>query len=192
MSTLLLFNYQLKTYLSEENNIFYLQNTNLAIQISKKTGDIISLVCKNKNLLDPNNTAKIAIKPNTNKGKIVTMKSENRFPKFAKIYFKKEYSDKFVEYEFIIDSIDLCWKVEISSKIGVDKEINIEFCVPVINSMSHLFYPSADAPLVNEDIKKKKFIYRRDIIIPIITTYNLREDYGLTFVSPFEIPKPGL
>ncbi len=190
--TLLLLQYVHGNYLSETNTEFHLKNEHTEIHISKKTGNITAIIAEGKNLLSQESTVDINIHSKKSEGKIVEIDCKDNYPQFARVYIKQEWREAFLEHQFIIDSLALRWQVEIFCKSNVEQEVFLNFKIPAVKKMSHLFYPAQDTVFSINKISTQIRTYRRSFLIPIFCVYNSEEDYGLSIIAPFEISKPSL
>lgn len=171
---------------------WHLTNKFIEIHISKTNGDITAININNKNLLSDACTANIFDNSIKNTGKIVGVSVNDYSPNYVELYIKKVYATKLVEYKYTLDSFGLCWEINITSKTVTVRQIGVDFAISTINSMDYIFYPSFEAPVLLKNLKDKTLIYRKNIFLPIITFGNFQEDYGISIITPFEIPKPGL
>lgn len=190
--TLLLLQYAHGRYLYDTQTEFHLKNRFMEIRVSKQTGDITAIVTRDKNLLSRESTIDIDISSHEDKGKIVAAEGKDYYPKFARISFRKEWTGVSLVQTFLIDSLALRWEVEVLSNIGIEREATLGFKIPIVGEMSHLFYPGQDAVFRLREISKQIRTYRQSFLIPMFCVYNTTEDYGVSVIAPFEIPKPGL
>jgi hypothetical protein len=178
-------------YLFETNSEFRLKNEHVEIYISKKTANITAIITKGINILSREGTVNIDIHSKS-KEKIIKIDGEDHYPKFAKVSFKKELAEISFEYKFIIDSLALRWEVEVVSKTANAHEAAVNFKIPVVKSMNHVFYPGQEGAFPSNEISEQIRTYRKSFLIPLFCVYNDNENYGLSVITPFEIPKPGL
>lgn len=179
-------------YVSENDIEWYLINNTMEVCISKIDGNITSIIVNNKNLLSDSCWTGLSKIP-TEKIRVITNKSvNNNSPSYCQIFITKDYPDKLIEYKYTIDSLALYWSVSVTAKLFTVTEINVDFFIPLIKNMQYLFYTNLDAPLLLKNFGEKKVTYRKNLTLPIMIFYNFKEDYGLSIIAPFEIPKPGL
>jgi hypothetical protein len=83
------------------------------------------------------------------------------------------------------------WNAELKTGLRPDREANIDFSFPVIANMDYAFWAKDGTPFKLP--MTRTVTYRgRPVVLPALIQYNDTNDIGLSFVSPFEIRKPGL
>lgn len=179
-------------FFSETDLYWHLDNGTMKVTISKISGEITAITLKGKNLVSNPCMVNTSIDTKQKNGEIIKQHVNNRLPYYCQIYIKKDYFDKSVAQKFMIDSLTLYWEISIVSKIVEDREMCIDFSLPLIKTMQCMFTPTEGMPLSLKNSKIKKVIYRRNTTIPITTFYNDIYDYGLSVIAPLEVPKPGL
>jgi len=187
-----LLNIQNTQFLSEENNKLVLSNSRFECHISKKTGNITSIILNNKPLT--NNDCFVDIIPlsHTKQGRVVIVQKEDSFPHYAKIRLRRVLDMETVEYQFTIDSLALYWHIEMFSRYITEQEISVDFTIPIPSQYYHLFLPTSDVTGRSGDTGSHVYTYRRDLYIPIVSVYDELNNQGLSVIAPFEMPKPGL
>jgi len=114
------------------------------------------------------------------------------YPQYGEVRYKTDYLHEAVDYCFRIDSTSIYCEVEIISKNQTAKETELGFSISNITDFDYLFYPGSNAIVPVKQLKPMSLKYREHMHIPMLSLYSISGDYGLTFVAPFEIPKPGL
>ncbi len=178
-------------YIYKENSEYILKNKHLEIHISGNN-EITFLAYHNKSLLTNPATINIKFQNVVVGGFFDDVSQEDHYPQSAELFLQKEYPDVIIKHRYMIDSICFLWKIEILSKKNITQEINVDFSLPIIKCMDHIFYPAEDMPRQTRTIDNVDILYRRDIYCPIITGYNIVDDCGISIVAPFEIHKPAL
>jgi hypothetical protein len=86
------------------------------------------------------------------------------------------------------------WDVNLSMQDTGVRGSKIDFLLPVVAAMDHAFWTTDGAPfeLGEPFLKKCQVVYRKWTILPAVTLYNVNSDIGISFVSPFDMKKPGL
>jgi len=174
-----------------------IQNEFLKVSVSGKTGEIISIVKDGKNVLSA--PAQIVIrdvsvsKPLYTKDSRITIITEEKQLNSRIIHLERRYGSKYVS----IEKITLCerailWDAELKTSSGKDRQADISFVFPVTHNMEECFLPADGFPARLEKDYNNDFSYRSSIFIPFVIVYNNDKDVGISFVSPFENPKPAL
>ncbi len=180
-------------YVSETSSEWLMQNRFIQVRVSKTTGDITKLVVKNNNIIsNPISEYVHEVLPHETEAQIVDTTLNDQWPEYISLSIEKKYNDKVIEKSYTLDTSSLHFELKITTRSKEDKEIKIDYIIPLIKSMTHFFLPIQDSPCLLSTIENKKFTYRKDIIIPTITFYNVHDDYGLSISVPFKIPKPTL
>lgn len=175
-------------FLTENKLVWQLKNNYIEVQISKTTGNIIAIYAKDENLISNPCIMDFNIKSNEDLGRIIKTKVIHP----STLYFKKDYCDKTVEYQYILDSLSLRWEASTISKSYIKKDLNIDYLIPIVKNMEYMFYPDNEQPISLKDFQAKTIRYRRNFALPIITFYNHQNDYGISIIGAFENSKPDL
>ena len=179
-------------FLSETTADWYLNNETIKVTLSKSTCNITEIILKGKNLISSPCSLAVSNGKQDNAGIIIEQYSDDSSPHDKKIYIRKEYSDKWIEQKFEINSTSVYWEANCEIKSAQDQEVRIDFIIPLAKSIDYLFTPNKNTPTILNNITAKRIIYRKDIFIPIITLYDTTYDIGISIIAPFEIAKPNL
>jgi hypothetical protein len=96
-----------------------------------------------------------------------------------------------VQIKYTLDVQALRWDAKLKTDLTPDREANIDFSFPAIANMDDAFWTKDGAPF--ELPMTRTVTYRgRPVVLPALMQYNDTTDVGLSFVSPFELRKPGL
>ncbi|UCD06636.1 MAG: hypothetical protein JSV98_05245 [candidate division WOR-3 bacterium] len=73
-----------------------------------------------------------------------------------------------------------------------ETELRIDYHLPVLENMQYVFFPNGDQPLPTKAADRRQLLYRKDIAVPCVSSYNKKTNCGITIFSPLEIDKPWL
>jgi hypothetical protein len=202
---------QAELSVNETKKEIIVQNSWIQVEILKETGEISSLLSLEersiKNLLTK--PASIIIRDNRDsmaeyrlsEGKVVKI-STGKFSDSVQVIFKINFTTipPFTVSRYSIQVIytlglqALRWDAILQTDLTRDWEANIDFSIPVIGNMEYTFWTNDDAPFKLPITRT--VIYRKlwDVIavIPALILYNETSNIGFSFISPFELRKPGL
>jgi hypothetical protein len=190
-----------------------MQNNWISVVISMKTGEISTFYYYSatgaRNLLtdtayitfwdkkDPNQP----VEYRQSAGKIANIDTISYPPDSVRAVFDLNFGlPPPAEYPYSIriiyslDSQAFHWDAELRTGLTPDREANIDFSFPVIANMDYAFWTKDNAPFklpINRTIQYRK-LYDVWTVIPTIMLYTDTANIGLSFVSPFEVKKPGL
>lgn len=188
---------------TRKGDLVRLANAWMAAEVSTVTGEVVSLVSKGKPLLSSPGGVTITdvLTGETfteSDGKVVEFKPQSESGS-AGIRLRKRYGD---HYEAIISYTmggqALCCDVKLSTSLMEPRESRIEFSMPALRPMKKAFWVDSDAPASLDELPTEQIVYRNfnmmnaAMVIPSLTVYDEKQDIGLGFVAPFDLPKPGL
>lgn len=117
------------------------------------------------------------------------------------LIFRKTFmeADFRITEKFTLKKDHLYWHVKLIKTRGRDRTVQIRFMLPFFEFW-HFWAPCDGTPFPLDGMKSFRFTYpfgsrvNQDgrIAIPIATVYNSELNVGLSFIEPFEIPKPGV
>jgi len=181
---------QSKFYVNEKQTGLELKNDYLEFFVSKVDNKMSLSIKKNLHL----QRFSLNIFENYLWGvsKKTEISAQNRYPNYGEVYFKIDYLERFVNYKFRIDSISLYCEINVIPKSENAKEVELKFSLSTLQQFDYLFIPCSNIPISIKDLRKKTIKYRQEMFIPIVSLCNSSEDYGLSIIGPFDIPKPTL
>jgi hypothetical protein len=179
-------------YLFETNHQFTLRNSSIEVTISKESGFITSILVNGKNTLASNCALDIINRPPNAPISARLVRKSDAYPNQASVSFTYQGKDREIEIQYTIDTIALIWKAIVTNQKNIDQDIDLGFKLPMTRSMNKLFYPGIDQALDLDVSSHVIFAYRNHFYIPVVTGYSPIQDWGISIVAPFEIPKPGL
>lgn len=175
----------------EHNSFLTLKNSTLHAEISRSTGNVTSIYVFGRKI----NTSECSIRLYRDSsiwnGSVESIQTR-QYKNYAEVIIQKTSQNSTVIYSFRINDISLDWGIAIMNSSDNSVAIAIEFHMPVVNAMSHVFKPCEDPVRSLTDTKLTSSIYRRDISLPLICLYNNKKNHGLTVVADFEHKKPHL
>jgi len=198
-----------KLTLIETEEEIIMMNSLMAVRISKETGEISSLMCLKAgtpNLLA--DSAQIIIRDvkeglelRQSDGDVAMISTEEYSDSVRAIFDIKFFVSTLSppptpQYQmriiFTLDLKALRWAAELHTGLSPDREANIDFSVPISSEkMEYAFWTEDDAPF---KLPISRYLEYRSwpFWMPIVILYNMTSNFGLSFVSPFELKKPGL
>ncbi|MCX7995463.1 MAG: DUF1080 domain-containing protein [candidate division WOR-3 bacterium] len=168
---------------------WHLVNRRFSISISKDNGKISSFFLKNHKFCPPD--FEIFLSGQKIEGRIIRISSVEKVPRLKSICVEKEEQALKIEHQYILDTISLCWKVSVTSKVDETHSLSLRFSLPVTNNIDCIFDYGTGKKIAWEDFKKVK-IYRRDFCIPIVTLFHSRENLAISIIVGVETLKPQL
>ena len=182
----------------EGKNRFVLKNDAMLVVISKETGEIVSLDSNGSSLLsEPGGVSIRDVLDGVSFGQKEGQVKEARGEKDT-VTLRKTYE---AGYEAV-----LCYKlgrdalscsVTLTTEHEQPREARMDFHLPAISMMSRALWPRHGAPFDLAEVPMERIVYRHwdfrtAMILPFLCFYDPNEDVGVSFVSPFDLPKPGL
>ena len=202
-------NMKFQPYIREGANQWILGNDFLELVVAKDRGVITRFTLKKKDVealkgerggLVIEDGLKVYSDLTTCKVKGASIKEENRT---VTITLSKTFEAAELEAitRFSVGHAHVRWENIVRNASDVARGVNIYFLFPCLKQDSYVFVPHHQAPLSPQDFACKLYIYGGDqyrgelgisLSLPSATVYDPKKDYGLTFVAPFETPKPQL
>lgn len=179
-------------FIQETHHEYILINESMKIHISKESNTISAIICGNTNILSANADITVTKPEQHVQGKFTKAKITKCYSDSAVLVINQEFSDYVAEYTFVIDHDALKWEVEVLQKKNIEEEISIAISIPLVRKMSHFFYPSSDSIYSTSNIEPQVRTYRKSLFLPLYCFYDTTTNAGLTVVTPFDTPKPGL
>jgi hypothetical protein len=164
----------------------------MQIGISKTDGLITKIVLGTNNILD--GACSVYFKKHTAAAHQVVRSTTRPIldDGFATIEFVTECAKEIIIHRYTIDTIALRWEVTIKYETKSNQEGYIAFSLPIVKNLEKIYHYGHCGPFESKEIDEITLTYRQDIYIPMITGYSLSQNYGLSIVAPFELPKPKL
>ena len=178
-------------FITENGTEWQISNSRMEIRVSKENGNINAIVLEGQNLLSGPGTISIAGSSIRN-SRITNITVEDNSPQYAEIYFEKFIDQGLVKYRLMMDSLSFNWGISAVSTSDRCKEVSIIYSLPFIQAMSHVFSPSKDSSISLNSFRQKEIAYHKNVVIPFVSFYHEKRDYGLSIIAPFDIPKPDL
>jgi len=162
----------------------------MQIGISKTDGLITKIVLGTNNILD--GACSVSYRKQTNATHQIVLSATRPVldDEFASIEFVTECDKKIIVHRYTIDTIALRWEVNIKCDTKSDHEGYVAFSLPIVKNLEKIFPYTHCGPFESKEIDEITLTYRQDLYIPMITGYS--QNYGLSIVAPFELPKPKL
>jgi len=202
---------QERPILIDTAEVIIMQNSWIKVEISKAKGEISSFVHRHSdsamNLLTK--PANIIFRDKRNNkeyqqsdGKVVKIATESYSDSVRTIFninfYKKLHEILYsIQIRFTLDIQALRWDALLKTGLSPDWEANIDFSIPVIANMEYAFWTKDGAPFKLPITRT--VVYRRrggvipgGLVIPTVILFDTTSNIGLSFVSPFELRKPGL
>lgn len=177
-------------------NTWVLRNPRMRVTVSKSNGQILSIFTR-KELLS---AAASAVLTDIVDAKTLTITDvairnpqTNQSATEASVAFTTELSGGYVATTKLTITRDaLRWDVEASSSMTPDREVNIDFILPVLSSAEKAFWAAPNIPVKVADMRTQQIVYRTNTYLPWVCVYNEKTDLGLSLIAPPDLPKPGL
>jgi hypothetical protein len=191
--------------IEETDEEIIMQNTWVVVKLSKTTGGISSFIHWHPDIPYEllTDTAYIFIRDKRNnetlrqsEGKVTSVSTGGPATGTVWAIFDINFpqdSAYTIKIKYILDIQALRWDAKLQRNVNPDTawEANIDFSFPAIANMGYAFWTKVDAPFKLP--MTRTVTYRgRPVVLPVLIQYNNTSDIGLSFVSPFELRKPGL
>jgi hypothetical protein len=196
--------------LYETHDEIIMQNSWVVVKLSKNTGGISSFIYWNSEtameLLTDTGYITIRDKRDTveyrqSAGEVANIDTSSYPPDSVRAVFDINFGlPPPAEYPYSIRIIYTLgvqafhWDAELQTDLTPDREANIDFSIPVIANMDYAFWTKDGAPFKLPITRTVRYRKLWDVwtVVPTIILFNDTSNVGLSFVSPFELRKPGL
>jgi len=192
-----------KLGITKERGKVRLKNSRMEVVISRKTGEVVSLVSGGRELLSAPGGVNVrdlvaGVEFGPDEGKVTEVDVEDDSPRSVAVAIRKKFGkDHSGTITYTLGAGELCCDARLTTSLAEPRESRIEFIMPVLSGMTKAFWASADAPFDLSDPPAEQVIYRQFnsnavVTLPALTVFDPGKDVGLGFVAPFDLPKPAL
>ena len=169
---------------------FILSNNHMQVGVSREKGIITKITLGAKNILDGACSVHYKKQPETIHHVAPSRPGSRQDSALCSIEFTIKYDDATIVHRYEIDTLALRWDVTVRYDKKNDARKYIEYSLPIIEKSERIFHYGKGRAYAPGEVDQKILTYREDLYIPMITTYSLSQDYGLSIMTPFELPKP--
>jgi len=189
--------------LIETDSLIIMYNNWMHVEINKATGDIHTLGIKTvMNVLPEGTSIQFTFQDTSDfeyyqieHGTVDSLYSFNvGYCVGAHFFISFDSSTYIAHVVYTLYDQELRWDVDLKMPDNGVRGAKIDFLLPVVYAMDYVFWTTDGAPfeLGGSSLTSCDVVYRNKCVLPAFIFYDDISDIGISFVSPFDMKKPGL